>query len=182
DSRTSLILRVTRDAGPDAQASLALYASAPLDLRTARAASSSAARPIATAGRRRRCAAAAGPGPASRSRPDGHDIVCQSRPEPASCNAVGLRFPARLTILRTFRPAPLVVRASQRRRAVFGPTAVPPGARTVHRSGAAASRVASHRPATCPVSPVLPGAAPFPGRHPEPARRGLSLFRLCFVP
>ncbi|MCR5898910.1 DUF1176 domain-containing protein, partial [Burkholderia sp. HAN2018] len=37
DSRTSIILRVTRDAGPDAQASLALYSSAPLDLRTARA-------------------------------------------------------------------------------------------------------------------------------------------------
>ncbi|MBN3800898.1 DUF1176 domain-containing protein, partial [Burkholderia sp. Ac-20392] len=36
DARTSLILRVTRDAGPDAQASLDLYASAPLDLRTAR--------------------------------------------------------------------------------------------------------------------------------------------------
>ncbi|VWC53661.1 DUF1176 domain-containing protein [Burkholderia lata] len=36
DARTSLILRVTRDAGPDAQASLDLYASAPLDLRTTR--------------------------------------------------------------------------------------------------------------------------------------------------
>ncbi|RQU35833.1 DUF1176 domain-containing protein [Burkholderia cenocepacia] len=36
DARTGLILRVTRDAGPDAQASLDLYASAPIDLRTAR--------------------------------------------------------------------------------------------------------------------------------------------------
>jgi len=36
DARTRLILRVTRDAGPDAQPSLDLYASAPLDLRTAR--------------------------------------------------------------------------------------------------------------------------------------------------
>lgn len=36
DARPSLILRVTRDAGPDAQPSLELYASAPLDLRTAR--------------------------------------------------------------------------------------------------------------------------------------------------
>lgn len=36
DARTSLILRVTRDAGPDAPASLDIFASAPLDLRTAR--------------------------------------------------------------------------------------------------------------------------------------------------
>ncbi|EKS9794593.1 DUF1176 domain-containing protein [Burkholderia cepacia] len=36
DARTRLILRVTRDAGPDAQASLDLYATVPLDLRTAR--------------------------------------------------------------------------------------------------------------------------------------------------
>ncbi|WP_446900671.1 DUF1176 domain-containing protein [Burkholderia sp. YIM B11467] len=36
DARTSLILRVTRDAGPDAQALLDIFASAPLDLRTAR--------------------------------------------------------------------------------------------------------------------------------------------------
>ncbi|MCA7970958.1 DUF1176 domain-containing protein [Burkholderia sp. AU39826] len=36
DARTGLILRVTRDAGPDAQPSLDLYASAPIDLRTAR--------------------------------------------------------------------------------------------------------------------------------------------------
>ncbi|WP_322086424.1 DUF1176 domain-containing protein [Burkholderia sp. BCC1999] len=36
DARPSLILRVTRDAGPDAQPSLDLYASVPLDLRTAR--------------------------------------------------------------------------------------------------------------------------------------------------
>ncbi|WP_321857790.1 DUF1176 domain-containing protein [Burkholderia cenocepacia] len=36
DARTGLILRVTRDAGPDAQPSLDLYASAPVDLRTAR--------------------------------------------------------------------------------------------------------------------------------------------------
>ncbi|WP_236654985.1 DUF1176 domain-containing protein [Burkholderia pyrrocinia] len=35
-ARTNLILRVTRDAGPDAQASLDIFASAPLDLRTAR--------------------------------------------------------------------------------------------------------------------------------------------------
>ncbi|MET3551739.1 DUF1176 domain-containing protein [Burkholderia sp. 567] len=37
EARSRLILRVTRDAGPDAQASLDIYASAPLDLRTARA-------------------------------------------------------------------------------------------------------------------------------------------------
>ncbi|EOH6076018.1 DUF1176 domain-containing protein [Burkholderia cenocepacia] len=36
DARIGLILRVTRDAGPDAQPSLDLYASAPVDLRTAR--------------------------------------------------------------------------------------------------------------------------------------------------
>ncbi|WP_206514395.1 DUF1176 domain-containing protein [Burkholderia cenocepacia] len=36
DARTGLILRVTRDAGPDAQPSLDVYASAPVDLRTAR--------------------------------------------------------------------------------------------------------------------------------------------------
>ncbi|QRR06238.1 DUF1176 domain-containing protein [Burkholderia sp. MS455] len=36
DARTNLILRVTRDAGPDAQPSLDIFASAPLDLRTAR--------------------------------------------------------------------------------------------------------------------------------------------------
>ncbi|WP_241284885.1 DUF1176 domain-containing protein [Burkholderia cenocepacia] len=36
DARTRLILRVTRDAGPDAPASLDIYASAPLDLRSAR--------------------------------------------------------------------------------------------------------------------------------------------------
>ncbi|WP_179235102.1 MULTISPECIES: DUF1176 domain-containing protein [unclassified Burkholderia] len=36
DARPTLILRVTRDAGPDAQPSLDLYASAPIDLRTAR--------------------------------------------------------------------------------------------------------------------------------------------------
>ncbi|OXI40122.1 hypothetical protein CFB49_18675 [Burkholderia sp. AU17457] len=36
DARTGLVLRVTRDAGPDAQPSLDLYASAPVDLRTAR--------------------------------------------------------------------------------------------------------------------------------------------------
>ncbi|KWO42185.1 hypothetical protein WT97_00680 [Burkholderia sp. MSMB1459WGS] len=36
DARAGLILRVTRDAGPDAQPSLDLYASAPIDLRTAR--------------------------------------------------------------------------------------------------------------------------------------------------
>jgi len=36
DARPNLILRVTRDAGPDAQPSLDIFASAPLDLRTAR--------------------------------------------------------------------------------------------------------------------------------------------------
>ncbi|ABB07398.1 hypothetical protein Bcep18194_A3797 [Burkholderia lata] len=112
-------------------------------------------------------------------------IVCQSRPEPAPCHTVGLRFPARLTILRTFRLAPLVVRASQRRRAAFGPTAVPPGARTRSACTAAGQ---PHRGSSrlvrqpAPSHPFSPAPRRFPGRHPEPARRGLSLFRLCFVP
>jgi len=37
DTHTSMIVRLTRDAGADAQASLEIFASAPLDLRTARA-------------------------------------------------------------------------------------------------------------------------------------------------
>lgn len=37
DTRTSMIVRLTRDAGPDARPSLDIFASAPLDLRTARA-------------------------------------------------------------------------------------------------------------------------------------------------
>ncbi len=37
DTRTSMIVRLTRDAGPDARPSLEIFASAPLDLRTARA-------------------------------------------------------------------------------------------------------------------------------------------------
>ncbi|WP_322022428.1 DUF1176 domain-containing protein [Burkholderia sp. BCC1977] len=37
DTRTSLVVRLTRDAGPDARPSLDIFASAPLDLRTARA-------------------------------------------------------------------------------------------------------------------------------------------------
>ncbi|MDS0857553.1 DUF1176 domain-containing protein [Burkholderia pseudomultivorans] len=36
DSRTGLVVRLTRDAGPDAQASLELFATAPLDLHAAR--------------------------------------------------------------------------------------------------------------------------------------------------
>ncbi|WP_241290524.1 DUF1176 domain-containing protein [Burkholderia stabilis] len=37
DARTSIIIRLARDAGPGAQPSLEIFASAPLDLRTARA-------------------------------------------------------------------------------------------------------------------------------------------------
>lgn len=37
DTRTSMIVRLTRDAGPDAHPSLEIFASAPVDLRTARA-------------------------------------------------------------------------------------------------------------------------------------------------
>ncbi|ABI86159.1 conserved hypothetical protein [Burkholderia ambifaria AMMD] len=96
-----------------------------------------------------------------------------------------MRFRARLTILRTFRLAPPVVRASRRRSAPVrsgrrvsrAPAREP---RAPHRG----SRIAGRRVFSGHLTSLTVPPAPcrVPGRHPEPARPGLSLFRLCFVP